>query len=183
MKKYAVKEIAGMFNRTYYCMKGIMKKNNMIEPGRKHGERLYFSADDIQFIADKLNVSNPLTDVNTETAIAETTLRPIDAVIEMNEAAERDKNFKAYLKMRQQFDAMTEKDLQRFFAPMTERFKFKYIISNVKSVQSQTLTCIAKGKLKGLEKYKLSFSAFLELLKFCVDNNCPTDSDEREVNA
>lgn len=181
MKKYTVKEIAGMFRYTYYGMLWIMKKNNMIEPGRKHGERLYFTESDIQFIADKLNVPNPAADVNTETAIAET--RPIDAVIAMNEAAERDKNFKAYMKMRQQFDAMTEKDLQRFFAPMTERFKFKYIISNVKSVQSQTLTCIAKGKLKGLEKYKLSFSAFLELLKFCVDNNCPTDSDEGEVNA
>lgn len=182
MRKYTVKEISEMFHYTYYGMLWIMKKNNMIEPGRKHGERLYFSADDIQFIADKLNVPNPLTDINTETAIAEP-LRPIDAVIEMNKAAERDKNFKAYMKIRQQFDAMTEKDLQKFFAPMTERFKFKYIIANVKSVQSQTLTCIARGRLKGLEKYKLSFSAFLELLKFCVDNNCPTDSDEGEVKA
>lgn len=100
---------------------------------------------------------------------------PIDCLIAMNEAAEKDANFKAYMEMRRLFEAMNESALQHFFAPMLKRFKYSYITENVKSVQSQTLTCINKGKLRGLDKYKLNFNAFLQLLKFCADNNCPTN--------
>lgn len=100
---------------------------------------------------------------------------PIDCLIAMNEAAEKDANFKAYMEMRRLFEAMNESALQHFFAPMLRRFKYSYIVENVKSVQSQTLTCINKGKLRGLDKYKLNFNAFLQLLKFCADNNCPTN--------
>lgn len=100
---------------------------------------------------------------------------PIDCLIAMNEAAEKDVNFKAYMEMRRLFEAMNESALQHFFAPMLKRFKYSYITENVKSVQSQTLTCINKGKLRGLDKYKLDFNAFLQLLKFCADNNCPTN--------
>lgn len=100
---------------------------------------------------------------------------PIDCLIAMNEAAEKNANFKAYMKMRRLFEAMNESALQHFFAPMLKRFKYSYITENVKSVQSQTLTCINKGKLRGLDKYKLDFNAFLQLLKFCSDNNCPTN--------
>lgn len=100
---------------------------------------------------------------------------PIDCLIAMNKAAEKDANFKAYMEMRRLFEAMNESALQHFFAPMLKRFKYSYIVENVKSVQSQTLTCINKGKLRGLDKYKLNFNAFLQLLKFCSDNNCPTN--------
>lgn len=118
----------------------------------------------------KITFPEPIT-ANPESEYAS----PIDCLIAMNEAAEKDSNFKAYMEMRRLFEAMNESALQHFFAPMLKRFKYSYITENVKSVQSQTLTCINKGKLRGLDKYKLDFNAFLQLLKFCADNNCPTN--------
>lgn len=121
------------------------------------------------------NTEHEITTPELVTTNPESHTSPIDCLIAMNEAAEKDANFKAYMEMRRLFEQMNESALQHFFAPMLRRFKYSYIVENVKSVQSQTLTCINKGKLRGLDKYKLNFNAFLQLLKFCADNNCPTN--------
>ena len=121
------------------------------------------------------NTEHEITTPESVPANPESHTSPIDCLIAMNEAAEKNANFKAYMEMRRLFEAMNESALQHFFAPMLKRFKYSYITENVKSVQSQTLTCINKGKLRGLDKYKLDFNAFLQLLKFCADNNCPTN--------
>lgn len=185
---FTSKDVAEIIGISYSSLMKTIEKHEGLKPSDRNSIYLLWTSDEIiRFVEFKVKHHYKRTDsgttANSEIATSETS--PIDAVIAFNDAVERDKNFKAYMKIRRQFDSMTEKDLQRFFAPMTERFKFKYIIANVKSVQSQTLTCIAKGRLRGLEKYKLNFAAFLELLKFCVDNNCPTDfdNDNGEVNA
>ena len=42
----------------------------------------------------------------------------------------------------------------------------------------------AKGKLRGMDKYKLDFNAFLKLIKFAHDNYVPLDAvdDQKEAN-
>lgn len=99
--------------------------------------------------------------------------------IETEEQA--NENRAANRKFRSLFEKMTEKDMQRFFAPMLERFKYAFITRNVNNVQSQTLTCIKNGKLKGISKYQLTYSAFLELCKFAAENNCPLNLPTTEA--
>ena len=114
----------------------------------------------------------------TTTAISESApLSPLDMLIAMNEQIEHDKNVQSYFELKDKFEAMNERQLQMFFAELLKRFKFRYIVEQIPELQSQTLTCISKGKLKGIEKYKLDFKVFLKMLKFCADNNCPTDYD------
>ena len=168
-------EAAEYLGITYYQLKELIRKGKIIPDVRgKRRRPNFFSIDTLNAYRDgterKITTPEPVT-ANPESEYAS----PIDCLIAMNEAAEKDVNFKAYMEMRRLFEAMNESALQHFFAPMLKRFKYSYITENVKSVQSQTLTCINKGKLKGLEKYKLDFNAFLQLLKFCADNNCPTN--------
>lgn len=163
---------------SYYQLKDLVRKGKIAPDVRGNRRRPnLFSMETLNAFRDgahntehKITTPEPVT-ANPESEYAS----PIDCLIAMNEAAEKDTNFKAYMEMRRLFEAMNESALQHFFAPMLKRFKYSYITENVKSVQSQTLTCINKGKLKGLDKYKLDFNAFLQLLKFCADNNCPTN--------
>lgn len=126
------------------------------------------------------SVSTAATTATPESAPAEDTVlatvnpdNPFSILKAMNKACEQDSNFKAMMKLRSEFEHMNEQQLQIRFSEMLKRFKFKYITENVKSVQSQTLTCIAKGKLRGIDRYKLSFNSYLELLEFCYNNSCP----------
>jgi hypothetical protein len=82
-----------------------------------------------------------------------------------------------YKSQREKFEALTPKDFKIMFRPLVERFKFSYI-AEITKVQTQTLTCIKQGNLKGLETYQLTFAAFLKLLKFCGENNCPVEYTE-----
>lgn len=93
----------------------------------------------------------------------------------------KNENRAANRKFRSLFERMTEKDMQNFFAPMLERFKYAFITKNVNNIQSQTLTCIRSGKLKGISKYQLTYSAFLELCKFAAENNCPLNLPTTEA--
>lgn len=82
-----------------------------------------------------------------------------------------------YKSQREKFEALTPKDFKIMFRPLVERFKFTYI-AEITKIQTQTLTCIKQGNLKGLETYQLTFAAFLRLLKFCGENNCPVEYTE-----
>ena len=45
------------------------------------------------------------------------------------------------------------------------------------------LSCISKGKLRGMDKYKLDFYAFLKLVKFAHDNYVPLDAVDNQKEA
>lgn len=170
-------EAAEYLGITYYQLKELVRKGKLTPDFRGNRRRPnLFSVTTLNAYRDGVhNTEHEITTPELVTTNPESHTSPIDCLIAMNEAAEKDANFKAYMEMRRLFEAMNESALQHFFAPMLKRFKYSYIVENVKSVQSQTLTCINKGKLRGLDKYKLNFNAFLQLLKFCSDNNCPTN--------
>lgn len=107
---------------------------------------------------------------------------PIDMLIQIDKTINEDPNVKAYYDMKNRFDNMNEVALQKLFAPLLERFKFAYICKCIPEIQSQMLTCIAKGKLKGMDKYKLDFNAFLKLVKFAHDNCVPLDAVDEQNN-
>ena len=109
---------------------------------------------------------------------------PIDVIIQIAEKMTEDPNMKAFYEIKNRFDNMNEAALQKLFAPLLERFKFAYICKCIPEIQSQMLTCINKGKLRGMDKYKLDFNAFLKLIKFAHDNYVPLDAvdDQKGVN-
>lgn len=170
-------DAAAYLGITYGYLRQLVASKAIIPDIKGVGRRpSLFSVETLNAFRDGAhNTEHKITTPEPVTANPESHTSPIDCLIAMNEAAEKDTNFKAYMEMRRLFEAMNETALQHFFAPMLKRFKYSYITENVKSVQSQTLTCINKGKLRGLDKYKLNFNAFLQLLKFCADNNCPTN--------
>lgn len=111
---------------------------------------------------------------------------PIDVLIHIDKTINEDPNVKAYYDMKNRFEQMNEAALQKLFSPMLERFKFAYICKCVPEIQSQMLTCINKGKLRGMEKYGMDFNAFLKLVKFAHDNYVPLDAIDNQgegVNA
>lgn len=139
------------------------------------------------YLREKFPGSNPITSrlsqayQLTERKIAAPSadyVAPIDVIIELHNAVKQDPNTEAYLKLKSKFESMNERSLQLMFAPILERFKFRYICSQIPELQSQTLTCIAKGKLRGLEQYKLTFEAFLKLIKFAHDHYTPLDDPD-----
>ena len=170
-------DAAAYLGISYNYLRRLIASKAIIPDVKGAGKRSnLFSVETLNAFRDgNYNTEHEITTSEPVTANPESHTSPIDCLIAMNEAAEKDTNFKAYMEMRRLFEAMNESALQHFFAPMLRRFKYSYITENVKSVQSQTLTCINKGKLRGLDKYKLNFNAFLQLLKFCADNNCPTN--------
>ena len=109
---------------------------------------------------------------------------PLDILIQIDKTINEDPNVKAYYDMRNRFDNMNETALQKLFAPLLERFKFSYICKCIPEIQSQMLTCINRGKLRGMDKYGMDFNAFLKLVKFAHDNYVPLDAvdDQKEVN-
>ena len=128
------------------------------------------------------NYIAPITET-TKPAPAEY-ISPIDTLIAIDKTINEDPNVKAYYDMRNRFEQMNESALQKLFKPLLERFKFSYICRCIPEIQSQMLTCIAKGKLRGMDKYKLDFNAFLKLVKFAHDNCVPLDAvdNQKEVN-
>ena len=116
----------------------------------------------------------PIT-ATPESASAEY-ISPIDTLIAIDKTISENPNVRVYYDMRNKFEQMNEAALQKLFAPLLERFKFSYICKCIPEIQSQMLTCINKGKLRGMDKYKLDFNAFLKLIKFAHDNCVPLDA-------
>ena len=125
--------------------------------------------------------TNKTTAVSTNTATAENLIAMFDAFLEIEQEEQKSENRAANRKFRYLFENMTEKDMQEFFKPLTERFKFSYVVKQIEDIQSQTLTCIKNGKLKGLDKYKLTYTAFLHLCKFAAENNCPLNISQTQL--
>lgn len=124
---------------------------------------------------------NKTTAVSTNTATAENLIAMFDAFLEIEQEEQHSENRAANRKFRYLFENMTEKDMQEFFKPLIERFKFSYVTKVIEDIQSQTLTCIKNGKLKGLDKYKLTYTTFLHLCKFAAENNCPLNIPQTQT--
>ena len=125
--------------------------------------------------------TNKTTAVSTNTATTEALISMFDAFLEIEQEEQKSENRAANRKFRYLFENMTEKDMQEFFKPLTERFKFSYVTKVIDDIQSQTLTCIKNGKLKGLDKYKLTYTTFLHLCKFAAENNCPLNIPQTQT--
>lgn len=141
---------------------------------------------DIDHTETKITIpeTNKSTAISTNADTPETLISMFDAFLYEEQEEEHNENRAANRKFRNLFESMTEADIQKFFEPLTERFKFSYVTKIVGEVQSQTLTCIRKGKLKGIAKYELTYKAFLHLCKFAAENNCPLNlpAQTQEVN-
>lgn len=124
---------------------------------------------------------NKTTAVSTNTATTEALISMFDAFLEIEQEEQKSENRAANRKFRYLFENMTEKDMQEFFKPLTERFKFSYITKVIDDIQSQTLTCIKNGRLKGIDKYKLTYTTFLHLCKFAAENNCPLNIPQTQL--
>ena len=125
--------------------------------------------------------TNKTTAVSTNTATPEALISMFDAFLEIEQEEQKSENRAANRKFRYLFENMTEKDMQEFFKPLTERFKFSYITKVSEDIQSQSLTCIKNGNLKGLDKYKLTYTTFLHLCKFAAENNCPLNIPQTQL--
>ena len=125
--------------------------------------------------------TNKTTAVSTNTATAENLIAMFDAFLKIEQEEQKSENRAANRKFRYLFENMSETDMQNFFKPLTERFKFSYVVKQIEDIQSQTLTCIKNGKLKGLDKYKLTYTAFLHLCKFAAENNCPLNIPQTQL--
>lgn len=125
--------------------------------------------------------TNKSTAVSTNTATAEVLISMFDAFLEIEQEEQKSENRAANRKFRYLFENMTEKDMQDFFKPLTERFKFSYITKVIDDIQSQTLTCIKNGRLRGMDKYKLTYTTFLHLCKFAAENNCPLNIPQTQT--
>ena len=177
-----------------YGSMGYYIKNKIITPDFVGSGNIpnRFSKDTLdkfkEYLDSKSKISEPTAPIAPITATPELPaaeyVSPIDMLIQIGKTINEDPNVKAYYDMRNRFDNMNEAALQKLFAPLLERFKFSYICRCIPEIQSQMLTCIAKGKLKGMSKYGMDFNAFLKLIKFAHDNCCPLDAvdDQKEVN-
>lgn len=128
-------------------------------------------------------LATPTTSQTTTLATPQTNtlVDMFNEFINIEQEEQVNENRAANRKFRSLFEHMTEKDMQDFFAPMLERFKYAFITKNVNNIQSQTLTCIKNGRLRGISKYQLTYSAFLELCKFAAENNCPLNLPAQEA--
>ena len=140
-----------------------------------------------EYLDSKSKISestDPITPITaTHEAPAAEYVSPIDTLITIDKTISEDPNVKAYYEMRNRFEQMNEVALQKLFAPLLERFKFAYICKCIPEIQSQMLTCINKGRLRGMDKYKLDFNAFLKLIKFAHDNCVPLDAVDNQKEA
>lgn len=128
-------------------------------------------------------LATPTTSQTTTLATPQTNtlVDMFNEFINIEQEEQVNENRAANRKFRSLFEHMTERDMQDFFAPMLERFKYAFITKNVNNIQSQTLTCIKNGRLRGISKYQLTYSAFLELCKFAAENNCPLNLPTTEA--
>lgn len=186
-----VSEIIGMFYKTF--IQYVSRHQELypsIRTETRNGELLWTKDEIIRFAEYRAKYFHkatpaPITPITaTHEDPAAEYVSPIDTLIAIDKTISEDPNVRAYYDMKNRFDNMNEVALQKLFAPLLERFKFAYICKQIPEIQSQMLTCIAKGKLKGMSKYKLDFNAFLKLVKFAHDNYVPLDAidDQKEVN-
>lgn len=174
---------------SYSCFKALVQRGRITPDVRGNRRRPnLFSIETLNAYRDgarntEHKITIPVT-VNPEPAAEY--VSPIDVLIHIDKTINEDPNVKAYYNMKNRFEQMNETALQKLFAPMLERFKFAYICKCVPEIQSQMLTCINKGKLRGMEKYGMDFNAFLKLVKFAHDNYVPLDAIDNQgegVNA
>ena len=186
-----VSEIIGMSHKT--LLEYISHHKELYPSMRtqtRNGELLWTKDEIIRFgeyrlkYCRKTTPATPATITANPEPVSTEYISPIDMLIQIDKTISEDPNVRAYYDMRNKFDNMNEAALQKLFAPLLERFKFAYICKCIPEIQSQMLTCIAKGKLKGMDKYKLDFNAFLKLVKFAHDNYVPLDAvdDQKEAN-
>lgn len=181
-------EAAEYLGITYYQLKELVRKGKLTPDFRGNRRRPnLFSVTTLNAYRDgterKITTPEPVT-ANPEPATEY--VSPIDVLIHIDKTINEDPNVKAYYDMKNCFEQMNEAALQKLFSPMLERFKFAYICKCVPEIQSQMLTCINKGKLRGMEKYGMDFNAFLKLVKFAHDNYVPLDAIDNQgegVNA
>lgn len=100
-------------------------------------------------------------------------LSEIDELLSVHDRMWTEPSIRNYVEAKEIFDRYTEKDLSVIFGEVLRRFKFSYIAENVRGCQTQTLTAIKQGSLKGLDSFKMTFEVYLRLLKFAKENNCP----------
>ena len=194
---YTSKEVAEMLGICVSTLWVYIKRHPEIRPnkvtkGKCNGTR--FTAEEVNRIIEFRNkhttvtatansvptttpANNALITISTNDASS-----MFDTFINIEQEESANENIIANRKFKSLFESMNERDLQFFFEPLTERFKFAYIVKVVSEIQSQTLTCIKKGSLKGMSEYKLTYSAFLKLCKFAVENNCPLNIPQNKTD-
>lgn len=175
-----------------YGSMGYYIKNKIITPDFVGSGNIpnRFSKDTLnkfkEYLDSKSKISEPTAPIAPVTANSEPAntgyVAPIDVIIQIAEKMTEDPNMKAFYEIKNRFDNMNEAALQKLFAPLLERFKFAYICKCIPEIQSQMLTCINKGRLRGMDKYKLDFNAFLKLIKFAHDNCVPLDAVDEQNN-
>ena len=186
-----VSEIIGMFYKT--LIQYVQRHKELYPSMRtqtRNGELMWTKDEIIRFVEYRTKylykaTPAPIAPITATPEVPATEyVSPIDMLIQIDKTINEDPNVKAYYEMRNKFEQMNESALQKLFAPLLERFKFSYICKCIPEIQSQMLTCINKGKLRGMDKYKLDFNAFLKLVKFAHDNYVPLDSvdDQKGVN-
>ena len=186
-----VSEIIGMFYKTF--IQYVSRHQELypsIRTQTRNGELLWTKDEIIRFAEYRAKYFHKATPAPTAPITATPEIpaaeyvSPIDMLIQIDKTINEDPNVKAYYDMRNRFDNMNETALQKLFAPLLERFKFSYICKCIPEIQSQMLTCINRGKLRGMDKYGMDFNAFLKLVKFAHDNYVPLDAvdDQKEVN-
>ena len=162
-KKYAFTE--KQVSSLYFFLKD--KVRNIHEPDFTLLNKTGGTIDSTEPISANVNYS----------IIAKAEPTAIEQMIEQFKQFEEYENspaMKLYIQQKHLFETLTTDDLKIFFMPLIERFKFSYI-SHKTGIQSQTLTCIKQGNLRGMKKYELTFVAFLKLMKFANDNHVALD--------
>lgn len=184
-----VSEIIGMFYKT--LIQYVQRHKELYPSMRtqtRNGELLWTKDEIIRLVEYRTKYFHkatpaPVAPITATPEVPATEyVSPIDMLIQIDKTINEDPNVKAYYEMRNKFDNMNETALQRLFTPLLERFKFSYICKCIPEIQSQMLTCINKGKLRGMEKYGMDFNAFLKLIKFAHDNCCPLDAVDDQKN-
>ena len=184
-----VSEIIGMFHRT---LTQYVSRHKELYPSirteTRNGELLWTKDEIIRLAEYRAKYFHkatpaPVAPITANSEPANTGyVAPIDVIIQIAEKMTEDPNMKAFYEIKNRFDNMNEAALQKLFAPLLERFKFAYICKCIPEIQSQMLTCIAKGKLRGMSKYGMDFNAFLKLIKFAHDNCVPLDAVDEQNN-
>ena len=201
-KTYTTKQVAEMLGVTVVGLTNYLYNHKELRPTHGSAKRKEWTPEEVYRLmkhrSKTCNCNKPKTEIPTSiiaipetefesTAIStnisapETLITMFDTFLKIEQEEEKSENRAANRKFRYLFDNMTEHDLQEFFKPLTERFKFSYVTKQIKDIQSQTLTCIKNGKLKGLDKYKLTYKAFLHLCKFAAENNCPLNIPQTQL--
>lgn len=190
-KLFTTAQVAVILNISHKTLSSYLAYHPELKPEKwgRGGRLSVFTVDEIRRIAKVRGIVLSDGFAKTETAISESAMMPapaetagytspIDMLITIDKTINEDPNVKAYYDMKNTFENMNEQAIQKLFAPLLERFKYAYICKVIPEIQSQLLTCISRGKLRGMTKYKLDFNAFLKLIKFAHDNYVPLDAPD-----